>query len=172
VTKNVASQMGGGVCYEVYSQDPSEMDVNQSTIEGNSSWAGGGIADLACKVTIENSAICDNTASHEGGGICNGDGGSEHQTTVARNVTVSGNNAQDGGGVFTHDGWLHMSDVTVSSNTASELAGGLDGPGSTVQMANTIIAGNTVKSAPDDISMWGILYATHNLLGVGDLTGL
>jgi CSLREA domain-containing protein len=109
-------------------------------------------------VTISSVTIKDGNVSEDGGGIYNGG------VLNLANVTVSGNWAGvSGGGIF-NAGTLNLNNVTVANNTAVDGGGGIanDGAG-TVYFQNTILAGNSAASAPDDCS--GTLSSLgHNLI--------
>ena len=103
--------------------------------------------------------------SLEGGGICNC--GNDNTLTLT-NSTVSGNTAAFGGAIFNHLGNTTLTNSTVSGNTATAQGGGIHdtGTGGSVDLLNSIIAGNTVSGNASDCS--GILTSLgHNLSSDG-----
>src|SRR5205823_1656551 len=106
-----------------------------STVSGNSatgtdpapSGYGGGIffGDTASSLQMTNSTVSGNSASGDGGGVAN-----EGNATIDTS-TVSGNSAVYGGGIYNGDtaATLHMTNSTVSGNSASAAAVAPDGPG-------------------------------------------
>jgi fibronectin-binding autotransporter adhesin len=63
--------------------------------------------------------------------------------STLENVTVSGNSAKDGGGVYSGGQSITLVNVTVSGNSASQSGGGLENESGTTSLTNTIVAGNT-----------------------------
>jgi CSLREA domain-containing protein len=150
---------------------------------GRTGQAGGGIRNQGT-LNLSNAAVTGNeTTASFGGGISN----SGTAVMSLTNVTVSGNRAEgDGGGIDQgNGGLLNLNNVTISGNTADtdgDSGGGggvLVAPGTilnpegTVNLRNTIIAGNSdisaagVGTAPD---CGGTLISQGNNL-IGDRTG-
>jgi hypothetical protein len=139
---NVASNDGGGI------QNFTGLWISGCTFSDNSAMNGGGIAVEAFSnsgLIANNSTFSGNNASNYGGGIAFGvenlNSGSDSGTL--RDVTIAGNTASSGGGI-----WI--------------------GDRSFVRMSNTILAKNTADAGPDadggEISSIG-----HNL--IGDISG-
>ena len=151
------------------------LTVDRSTISGNGGvGAGGGIAnDGAALVT--RSTISGNSAE-DGGGIFNAG-----RMTVA-NSTVSGNGVVISGGGVSNLGTLTLNNVTITANQSGDpegrgSTGGTGGlangdaldPTATVNLSNTIVAGNTafadlVTRVPSDCS-GTLTSAGYNLIG-------
>ena len=137
------------------------LNVNNSTISGNTATAkGGGINNNAFStVNIINSTISGNFCTgFSGGGIQNGFG----STANATNSTISGNSATNGGGGgIQNDGTLNLTNTTISANSAQNESGGVNNYG-TVNSRNSIMAGNAGPS-PD---FGGAVNSQgHNLIG-------
>jgi hypothetical protein len=96
-----------------------------------------------------------------GGGILN-----QGVATVI-NSTISGNSASLGGGLAGDPGGGNVSIInsTISGNSASTAGGGLHASG-TVNVRNTIIAGNTSPSSPDVRNAF--VSQGNNLIGASD----
>jgi CSLREA domain-containing protein len=99
---------------------------------------------------IVNSTISGNSTSGSGGGVSNAG------ILTIVNSTISGNDsAYDGGGISTHNGQVHLYNVTIANNTTDSdndsfgNGGGIAiGSVATVTFQNTIIAGNFDNSNP------------------------
>lgn len=173
--------------------------VMNSTLVGNTvSYTaypnGAGIYNYIGSVRIVNSTIMDNEAvwngsSHGGGGIFNHNGALD-----IVNSTLSGNSAGSGGGIYTHfEGGLdsefpsiiRIENSTLSGNIAHSSYWMLGGGGiyigceTTVQVSNSLIAGNTAPLGPEirRESWWGGQCGTlesqgYNLFGQNGDSGL
>jgi predicted outer membrane repeat protein len=137
---NNNATFGGGGIYN-YCCDLGTLTITGSTISGNGAAFGAGILNTKWTMNIDASTFRDNSASTDGGGIYDQNGGS---VNIA-NSTFSNNNAtRYGGGIFDYDGPVALVNSTFSGNNAS--SGGaiyrqFIGM-STVALKNTIIAGN------------------------------
>jgi CSLREA domain-containing protein len=150
---------------------------------GRTAQSGGGIRNEGTLGLSSVTVSGNETTASFGGGIAN----SGTATMSLTNVTVSGNRAEgDGGGIDQgNGGLLNLNSVTIAGNTADsdgDAGGGggiLVAPGSifspegTVNLRNTLIAGNSdisppgIGQAPD---CGGTLHSLgHNL--IGDATG-
>ena len=114
------------------------LNVNNSTISGNSAGFGGGIYTVGA-LNINNSTISGNTASTGlGGGIYVSAG-----ATTIINSTISGNNStSSGGGIFLNSASVLLSNSTVTNNTANAGQGGGILALSGLTARSSIIAGN------------------------------
>jgi hypothetical protein len=113
---NISGNLGGGL----YTNDATTaITVTNSAFRGNTAATGGGIARFNAGLRLVNSSVTQNTAT-DGGGLYIGagpsptDGGYVHVTSV----TFSGNTASSnhGGGVF-NTGLVELYSTTIFSNT-------------------------------------------------------
>ncbi|MFM6860941.1 MAG: beta strand repeat-containing protein, partial [Dolichospermum sp.] len=170
VSNNIAAQEGGGI----YNSDGTLIATN-STISNNEGGVyGGGISTLIGSVTLINTTVRGNSAGNGGGIKSNG-------TSVALlNTTISGNSANSrGGGIYAStDGVFNLINSTVTKNTAISTeygngGGGIYSLGATVNLKNTIVAGNINSNAPDLLSSFlsSALFNGNNNNLIGNLTG-
>ena len=110
INNNNAGTSGGGI-----ENSGGGMLIGRSTIRDNSSgFTGAGISNFAA-MDISHSAVYNNTASLQGGGVYNtGDGALD-----MLNTTVTLNSAPEGGGVYNHR-QLSITNSTVYNNSASK----------------------------------------------------
>ncbi len=149
IESNTAGSDGGGL----YFNDVATLSLRaNSAIKSNKASNGGGVYvdDDGCSITLANSQVISNTASANGGGVYNND--SSTKVTLDGTSGINSNTAKgNGGGVYslnqltlkssTQSGirwnsaangagiWfektLHLTDLTVFQNTASEHGGGI-----------------------------------------------
>jgi len=157
------SKRGGGVYNE------GTVDISNSTFTGNTATYGGGIYNKggAAAVDISYSTIYSNTVTTYGGGILN------NFSLNIGNSTVSANMADQGGGVLNNGGTLNISNSTFYGNTATS-GGGIDNTfGTTIDITNTIVAGNTAANCAGSIASGGYNVESANdcsLSATGDIT--
>ena len=154
LSDNYASDFGGGV-YNAYAQ----LGIYDSTITSNSTQGvGGGISSFAGGLTIVRSTIAMNEA-YDAAGIDNS------SVCVIVNSTISGNKAQAGAGGFNNNITVDFYNSTIVFNETNMGGTGdsgagvfnnvLGSPGATVNLHNSIVAGNvdrypyTAPSASD-----------------------
>jgi hypothetical protein len=140
------------------------LTVQDSTLSGslatNSPGGGGGIYNHSGgTLTVLDSTIS-NTAT-QGGAISNSG------TATVRNSTLSGNSGGSyGGAIYNHSGaTLTVQNSTVVGNNVSVYGGGIFNHGGTLNLANTIIAGNSAAHDPDIGG--AVISQGHNLVGNG-----
>jgi CSLREA domain-containing protein len=134
---------GGGVCNLI-----GQLRLNDCTVSGNSTDGfGGGVYG---RVSMYGCTINDNSAGPQGGGVFLSAPGS------LENCTITGNKANDGGGVFGGFGsGANMASIrrcTIVANQAN-LGGGIFMIGA-ARISGTIVAGNTGLSTsyiPSDV---------------------
>jgi CSLREA domain-containing protein len=121
-------------------------------------------------VTVQNGNVAQ-TASAAGGGICNGINGIAGGFLELINVTVSGNSAVYGGGIFNGFGTAgspssgaRLESVTVTKNTAGAGGGLYTRDGGKVTIINSTFSGNTAVSQAGGIDAW--FYADVTLINV------
>ncbi len=124
---------GGGI------RNQGTLTVNRSIISGNlanEAW-GGGIYNLGM-LTVNQSTLSGNSSRGEGGGIYN------IGTLMVNQSTFYGNSARFNGGGILHDGFgkvMTVSQSTISGNSA--FGGGINIGFGTVNLTNSIVAGNS-----------------------------
>lgn len=145
VTGNTANTSAGGV----YFQQGGTHRITNSTFSGNTARSCGGFASAGGTLLVVNSTISGNVAASSdgagggsGGGFC--DVGA---TTTMRNVTITNNTAINGGGIY--------------------LTGGIVQSQGTLNLGNTIVAGNNASGSFPEIQFTGgmIISAGGNLIG-------
>ena len=144
--------------------------VSYSTISGNyADGVGGGGVYGQGNVTIAHSAITGNYAGQKGGGVAirQNSGipvGDTLVSVVVRASTISGNTAEDGGGVASFYGSpVNVYDSTIAFNTALRPqtnewfggGGGVCGNGP-LRLTNSIVARNTANNNGHDISLFNL----------------
>ena len=182
---------GGGIY-----NDEGTLDITDSTVSGNSTGDGGACTGDWCKggdggsgggvftvnyssgsTTITDSTLSGNRTGD--GGACDGGGlVSSQSSPTLTNVTISGNAAAGYGGGIKHVGiggyTLTLTNCTITDNTADSDndgdgdGGGIYGHSGTVNLKNTILAGNTDPTSAPDCS--GTL-ASQDYNLVGDNSG-
>lgn len=139
ITNNTARTGAGIMNY-------GNLNINNSIIDANNCVAGCGINNndngpggMAGVVTIVNSTITNNISSTD------------------PNRTA----ASVGGGIYNTYGPVNLTNVTISHNSANELAGGLDG--SNIVIKNCIVALNSAPRFPDLLT---VTSQGNNLVGI------
>ena len=148
--------------------------LTDSSVRRNEAGAeGGGIYADAGSLTVNRSTISDNDATNNGGGIFFTSPG----TLTVTNSTLSGNESNGwGGALSTDEGTTTLQNATINRNVADadDLGypgdgGGLDqfGP-ATVNLRNTILAGNIDRSPGPEFPDWncsgGVVSQGYNLI--------
>ena len=180
---------GGGVHVQ---NGSTSLTLDRVIVQNNFADNGAGIFNegtmTLTDVIIANNGDVVNTT--EGGGIHN------KEIAILNRVTISGNQADTGGGIHNDNSagtQITLTNVTVSGNTAGSGGGGLysentatiinstftlndadSGGGIRVQsgdttITNTIVAGNTATSANDDVQ--GTFHSNSSFNLIGDNTG-
>ena len=166
---NTATSEGGAI------QNNGTLTITGSTISGNTVngsgiTVGGGISNKTTgNLTLRDSTISGNSAT--GGSSNNGGGIYNRGVATVINSTISGNSATGaaglGGGLCMDpvSGTASIINSTVSGNSASVAGGGLHATG-TVNVRNTIVAGNTSPTSPDVRNAF--VSQGNNLIGAND----
>jgi Ca2+-binding RTX toxin-like protein len=186
-TNNTSSSNGGGLGISDASAD---VEIVRTTISGNTAAGGDGGGAYVYRnegVRVTDSTFAGNDADSDGGGIAlySNDAVSIQRSTfsansapdnrgggvvafgtygplVFENTTLSGNDAEEGGGAYLYtdlDEGQTIRNSTIVGNSATLTGGGVfsygsDNPGGdddTVFVSSSIIAGN---SAPDGPDLW------------------
>ncbi|MEQ9481247.1 Ig-like domain-containing protein [Coleofasciculus sp. F4-SAH-05] len=122
---------GGGIYNE------GTLNVNNTTISGNSATGDGGGIYNEGTVIVSNSTISGNSAEDYGGGIYAG------EPTVVINSTISGNSADVGGGIGSDGYAITVINSTISGNTAESDGGGIYNFDGLTTVSNSTISGNS-----------------------------
>ncbi len=136
---DAAGADGGGGYFEAAAATISNTHILSNTADDE----GGGIRTTA-NLTLLGSTVANNTANDDGGGLYTNGGA----LTIA-NSTFSGNRAQtsadaDGGAIyFGSASTANINNVTLFGNSASRNGGGIIRVAGTVNIKNTLNAGNT-----------------------------
>jgi hypothetical protein len=159
--KVVGSSTDGGGIY-----NNGQAILLGTTIKNNTASSGGGIKNGGT-LTISNSTIYNNTAVSFGGGIY-----SSSSTISLINSSVSGNKALYSGGIGVSNGTLNIFNSTITQNAITATStyygyvGGIDNSGASVNLKNSIVAGN-IGGSPD---LYGNINGNNNNL-IGNLSG-
>lgn len=155
VMNNTASTFGGGI----FSRGP--LLLRRSQVLGNSGSIGGGILiSTSAPVTLRSSAVRNNFASNDGGGL-------SVRVMRAESSSITENVAtRHGGGIhWRNDGNTanqdHLVNTTVAQNQAGESGGGIyyDSAG-TLRLLNTTIAWNEADTDETDVGQGGGIYVS------------
>jgi parallel beta-helix repeat protein len=162
VSDNTAAGVGGGISMRANSA----LTVQDSTISGNTGTVGGGVYfAYNGSFTLENSTVSGNTATTTTAGI--GGGGVYFYGNATemriRNSTIANNtSANSGGGIQLSYfyGTLEVENTTIVGNSAAATGAGTGGGGfallgggtGTIDLVNSIVAGNTNTNGPDILS--------------------
>ena len=124
--------------------------LNVVTLSNNTGCCGAGLsftasAGTTATLTMLDSTITQNVSPTTGGGVYVQNGGGDATATITR-TTISGNSANQGGGIITFGGTLTLSNVTISGNTATESGGAIyRGPvaPTALSLVNVTVASNS-----------------------------
>jgi len=144
------------------------LTVTNSSIEFNrATFGGGGIYNNGGTLTILNSTFCGNQAA-DGGALFN-NGTSGGAILKVTNSTFSGNSVDVSGGGLRNDGSGGVATITnstFSGNITGSEAGGVCNVNGTVNVRNTIIAGNRISNSLNYPDVFGTFNSLgHNLIG-------
>ncbi len=116
------------------------LTVSQSTFMNNSADWGGAIHNRGGTATIDSTTFTGNTATW-GGAIDNDSSTAGEGFLTVSNSSLVGNTAAWGGAIG-NGSFATIIGVTISGNTGTEAAGGIDSSG-TLTLINSTISGNT-----------------------------
>jgi len=139
VTENFARDGGG-----IYLADDSHATFGSSfVVENVASFAGGGVfVRPGAKLLVQFGAIGNNNSDGFGGGISN------FGILRADSAKFANNRAEYGGGVSNSgDGDVHLSNVTLVQNVATNTGGAIDSHGNRLLVEKCTISGNTAERA-------------------------
>ena len=141
---------------------------NQLTNTGGTVEQGAGIYQAAGQLIIRDSALSGNAAVNGWGGAVSVDKAASLQLV---NSTVSGNQANQGAGIWVNPGSLvSIVQSTLSANAATANGGGIFNNNGAVTLANSLVAANAAPAQPDLYSAApdpgaGLFSLGGNLLG-------
>jgi K319L-like, PKD domain/Chlamydia polymorphic membrane protein (Chlamydia_PMP) repeat len=151
--QNSASGDGGAIYDRGLSNSGKSAVVYHSTLYGNTAGDDGGAIYAAYSFgKVIESTVSGNTATTGSGGGIGSNTGNSNQGGYARDVTISGNDADDfGGGVYTRD--FHAYNTIIANDTATSQPD--------VYAANYFYAGNSLIESPGGLTIHG----TSNITG-------
>lgn len=135
----IISKRGGGIFFDASHAYTDDIKVFNNSAETK----GGGIYAQAQGLVIHNSQVSGNICTDEGGGIY------VASDLILDHVTIDGNRAFEGGGIY-YDNYIHVFDSKILSNTATRSGGGIYSTGSIHSQADlhgTTIACNHADGA-------------------------
>jgi len=157
---NLSGYFGGGI------YNAGTLAVIDSRLDSNSTAGfGGGIFNNGGSVTVTNSIVEESGAGDGGGGMYNASSG----TLTVINSTLSQNTAASGGGIRSESGTVTTvtGSMLIMNNTTDPngSGGGLfNGPGGTMTVANSTLAGNTANQYGGGIANYGTLTLKNSTL--------
>jgi fibronectin-binding autotransporter adhesin len=122
------------------------LKVTGGTISNNrsSDGEGGGMVNDGGGTAVLTGTTLNNNYSQNGAAIQNGDVFHPgYSNLTLTNVTISGNNANHGGGVYQDSGTVSVNDSTISGNAGRGGGGAFRFQGGNLVLTNTTITGNT-----------------------------
>lgn len=138
IANNYVNNIGGGGIDNA----SSNVTIKNSTIRNNRANRGGGIYSSDGNIQLENVLIENNNAYTDGGGMYN-----FSKTHLSlKHVTITGNQAQNGGGMRTFRAILQIDSSQFSNNSADWYGGGIFADGDSLQITNSNIDSNKTKS--------------------------
>jgi hypothetical protein len=162
ITEGLAPRNGGGI-----SVLDGTLHLTDCTVTQNEAgFLGGGIfVAQAGALELISSTVSNNSASQAGGIFL-----FSPATVDVTSSTITGNlSAGNGGAIINNGGTVTITSSTITGNTA-QFGGGIqqDGAGSeTLQLDNSIVAGNSAPTGPDINMTSGTVNATgSNLIGI------
>jgi FG-GAP repeat/FG-GAP-like repeat len=152
---------GGGI------ENLGNLTIVDSRITNNKAVYGGGIHSIG-SLTVRNSTIDNNIATYDGGGIY-----IDFGIANLDNLTISGNQANYGAGLYQSSGDITINHATITNNTATTAGSGVyqSRGSSPIKVKNSILADNrTIANPIGDFfgSAWSL---GNNLVGVADGSG-
>lgn len=132
----------------LYLNATSSHQVSECHFTGNFAGVGGAITNEGTTV-VDSSSFVGNEAANLGGAIHQSNGSA---SLLVRSSTISGNLAQDAGGIGQGNGLVRVSNSTISDNEAiASLGVGRGGGlyGSAITVFSSIVAGNRAEAGAD-----------------------
>ena len=176
ITNDTAATFVGGI----YIFGVGTLVIDDTTVSGNVAPAYGGMVISFCSddapAVIRRTTVSGNTASSGNwGGIL-----IEETTATLENVTISGNSATDGAGIYLSSSLVAINHSTLTGNTASGDGGNIYSLDSTTTISNSIVANGAANASPDIAENGGTVTANYSLievapgflLGANNITGV
>ena len=184
---NTASKIGGAIYNDGSS---ATLTVRRGVFNGGTAEDGGAIGSKSGATVIEDTTFANNTATRRGGGFHNdaagatvtrsvfygNSAGSEDggaivnrgggATLTLTNSTLSGNTANGYGGGLHNESSATLLNVTVVSNTATNVGGGIRVQAGTVNLKNSIVAGNVGANCSNSVTSQGYNIEDANTCGL------
>ena len=125
--------------------------VDTTFIGNHATEDGGALAITSGTATVLNSTASGNSAENRGGAVYVSSvaGQTTHQFI---NLTLSGNSALQGGGLFSNGGTTNVEHATITDNAATDTGGGIQRNSGDLQISNSIIAGNRALAGSIEIA--------------------
>ena len=169
------AQFGGGILNSGEGST-AQLSIRDSTFSGNTGVVAGGLGNSGfggdATASVSGSTFADNSVSGSGGAILNFEAGA---TLNIVNSTLSNNEADIGGAVFTQNGAvLTFVNSTVVGNTADTEGGGIHGiVGTVTSLHNTILAANVLDNGTASDASGDAFQAAsaNNLIGDANSAG-
>lgn len=175
VTGNSAERHGGGIM--LYR---STANLRTVTISGNTAGSnGGGVYVSGAQTVFDGTSIKNNTAKENGGGVgitsvgytSGGETNRAIPTVTMKSGTISGNTAQNAGGILVQSNGskFTLAGGTIEKNSTTKQGGGIfSSNGTTFVMTGGKIRNNTAKGSGGGL----VVYRTEEaLLKGGSITG-
>ncbi|MBX3100259.1 MAG: hypothetical protein KF761_11850 [Salinibacterium sp.] len=180
ISSNDSVDFGGGVYLHDIgggTTNTARVVIQRTTFDGNNGGGYGGALAIdgispetsgLPKVLIDSSTLSNNTTPYGGGGIhVRNPTGLTAPVVKLLNSTISGNDAQVGGGFDASGSPLAIviSHSTIADNSA-HTSGGVAADPNTLQLDNSILSGafSNNGNTPDDLDVGGALIATFSLV--------
>jgi hypothetical protein len=156
VTGGAGASKGGG--FNVAAG--ASLTLNEVVVSGNEAANGGGIFNVGTLVMTDV-----HLAGNTGSGVNSTGGGLENDASATlRRVTVSGNTADEGAGIYTKNGTLTLDNSTVSGNTAATAGGGIYTKAAGNLITNSTIAFNSAPTGGGLFSMSAGMFTLKNTI--------
>jgi hypothetical protein len=146
---NSATGVGGGI----FVSEGSLTISADTTLSLNSAYSGGAIGNALGTVSLTNVTLSQNSATTRGGSIYNAN------SLVVTIASFFNNDAASGGSVY-NTGTANITDVTLSSDSASSMGGGIFNSG-TIGLANSTIADESAEDGAGAYNSAGTMTAVN-----------
>ena len=179
---NVASADGGGMYNENSSPSLTQCRFYQNTaihgggmdnvnsspslvqveLYANQAEYGGAMANSNSSVSLQGVSLIANVANVNGGAMYNQDSGGGS----LENVTLAGNDAADGGGLYNQNSSLALTNVTLNANTATN-GGAMFNLSSNPTLKNVILWADDAAAGPEVYDVFSQPSLDHSVISGG-----